>query len=312
MSSPLLRPLVVHADDLGLSRSFNAGIFTAATRGALTSTCVRVNGAAYDEAVAETAARCPGLGVGIHLNIVEGRTTRRHVPRSSPLCTPDGRYRASFPALLLMQQNQALLSEVEVDYRVQIERALADFPHADHLNSHQHSHAVPAIFELVCRLAVEYAIPCVRLPREPFHRAGPWTAHARPWYAANMVKFALLNRLAQQNERAVQAHGLWSNEWMIGIAYTGFMTSETLHAGLGAVPAGAGIVEVLLHPCAPVSGPPERHLDESVRRYAEHPARARELDTLLDAELPEQLCDSGWQPVSYRLRHLDLATAAEA
>src|ERR1044071_6495407 len=183
------RALIVETDDLGLSRSSNAGIRAAADRGVVTSTCVLVNGAAFDEAVQEVVPDFPALGLGVHLNIVEGSTTRPAAPRGSPLVGADVRYRMSFPALLLRQWNGRLLAEIEADYRHQIETALARLPRVDHLNSHQHSHVVPALFEMVCRLAGEYRIPYVRSLRERFVVAGSLQSHLRTWYVANLGKF---------------------------------------------------------------------------------------------------------------------------
>ena len=47
----IIRPLVMHADDLGLCQAFNAGIREAAINGLLASTCIRVNGTAFEEAI---------------------------------------------------------------------------------------------------------------------------------------------------------------------------------------------------------------------------------------------------------------------
>src|SRR5688572_29448859 len=93
------RPLIVHADDLGLCHAFNAGIRDAATTGFLTSTSIRVNGTAFEEAIREVIPMCSSQGRGVHLNIVEGQTTRRRVPRSSLLYDTDGSYRCSFTRL---------------------------------------------------------------------------------------------------------------------------------------------------------------------------------------------------------------------
>jgi chitin disaccharide deacetylase len=293
------RPLVVEADDLGLTRSFNEGIRAAAREGWLTSTCARVNGPAFDAALAEVVPDCPALAVGIHLNLVEGRTTRSRVARSSPLCDADGAFRLSFSDLLRMQHRPALIAEVEADFRDQIERALARLPGADHLNSHQHSHAVPALFEVVCRLSLEYGIPWVRLPRERPYLAGPLRAHLRPWFAANSAKSLILNRLATANLRTAARYGVRTNEWLVGILYTGYMDAATVLDGLARVGGCNGVAELLLHPTLPRLGVAELYLDDEVRRYALAPERARELATLRDASVAERLRAAGWSLTRY-------------
>jgi chitin disaccharide deacetylase len=290
--------LVVHADDLGLSREFNEGIRLAATHGALTSTCIRTNGPAFGEAVHEIIPDCPTLGLGLHLNIVEGRTARRRVPRSSPLCSADGSYRATFPKLLWRQRERALLEEIERDFRDQIETALRVLPRLDHLNSHQHSHAVPRLFELTCRLALEYGLPFVRLPRERFYVAGPATRHLHRWYAINLMKAAVLRSLARENARHVRRYGMGANEWLVGVAYTGHMDQATVLRGLEAVPATSDVVEVLLHPCRARGEPRGPYLNEAVREYVLDPARDRELDALLDPSLAAALAER-WHLTCY-------------
>ncbi|MGH7720543.1 MAG: carbohydrate deacetylase [Gemmatimonadaceae bacterium] len=293
------RPLIVHADDLGLAHAFNAGIREAARSGLLTSTCVRVNGSAYEAAMDEVAPECPQLGIGIHLNLVEGRTRRGSVPRSSLLCDADGTYRATFTSLLRGQRNAALMQEIEADYRDQIEIALRRLPRPDHLNSHQHSHAVPALFELVCRLALEYRIPYVRLPRERFYVAGSAADHAHAWYPVNLAKVGILNALAVANERTARQHGVPTNEWLVGIAYTGYMNTERIHAGLWAVASSPGLVELLLHPCRLVLGREDRYLNDQVRHYVLDPAREVEVRALLDPSLPGRLQEQGWGVTCY-------------
>lgn len=294
------RRLVVHADDLGLSRSFNEGIRIAATRGRLTSTCIRVNGTAFDAAANEIVPACPHIGVGLHLNLVEGRSTRRSIGRTEILCDADGAYRHGFVGLLRRSASKQLLAEIEADYRDQFERALDALGALDHVNSHQHSHGIPAIFEIVCRLAKEYGVTFVRLPREKPYTIRTVSYHLHRWYVANLAKIALLNTMARRNRRIAARVGVQTNDWFVGIGYTGFMNAATLRAGLVALPRNAGIVEVLLHPCAISGEPDEAFLDADLRDYVIQPARREELRTLCDAVLFDQIETDGWRPTRYR------------
>src|SRR5215831_1345447 len=72
-----VRTLAVTGDDFGRSRAVNRGIAEAYDRGVLTSASLMVAGDAAAEAV--EMARCrPGLAVGIHLVVVEGRAALPH------------------------------------------------------------------------------------------------------------------------------------------------------------------------------------------------------------------------------------------
>lgn len=294
-----LRPLVIHADDLGLCYAFNAGIREAATAGVLTSTSLRVNGTAFEEAIQEVIPACSSLGRGVHVNIVEGRTTRRRVPRSSLLYASDGSYRCSFTRLLRLARNRRLLTEIEEDCRDQIEIAMARLGPLDHLNSHQHSHAIPSIFASVCRLAREYGIPYVRLVREKFYVVHRLALHLRSWYPINLTKVVVLNNLARIDARIAPRYGIKTNRWFVGLAYTGHMDMHTVLAGLKAVPKRHGVTEVLLHPCRSLPDRPDLYLNAGVRDYVRDAARLRELETLLDNSLAEALSSSHWQLTNY-------------
>lgn len=67
-----MKRLIINADDFGLAGSVNLAVVRGFREGVLTSATLMVNGAAYAEAV-EAARANPGLGVGVHLNILRGR-----------------------------------------------------------------------------------------------------------------------------------------------------------------------------------------------------------------------------------------------
>ena len=62
--------LIVHADDLGISKKVNEGILQAHTQGILTSASIVANGAAFEHAI-EICNSFPTLDVGVHLTLVE-------------------------------------------------------------------------------------------------------------------------------------------------------------------------------------------------------------------------------------------------
>src|SRR4029078_5381577 len=66
---PVVRRLVVNADDFGFARDVNRGIIEAHTRGILTATTLMANGSAFDDAVSLAHAN-PGLDIGCHLVLV--------------------------------------------------------------------------------------------------------------------------------------------------------------------------------------------------------------------------------------------------
>jgi len=292
--------LIVHADDLGLTTSFNEGVLESYRKGLLTSTSLRTNGLAFDDAIERVLPECRGIGVGIHLNIVEGRTARKLDGQPSAICDRDGFYNRSFFRLLAAYafKKHRVFAEIEDDYRDQIETVLARGIEIDHLSSHQHTHAIPGIFEIVCKLAAEYGIPFVRLPRERFHLVRDTARHLAGWYPANLVKFAILKILSVVDARIARLHGVFTNDWFVGILYTGHMDLSTVRAGLRASEVRGStsqVVEILLHPCRTVADKGERYLDAGVRDYTLAPERTRELETLQSTSLTEEVLRGEWK-----------------
>ena len=296
------RPLIFHADDLGLAKAFNEGIREAHKKGFLTSASLRTNGSAFEEAVGEVMADSPTLGVGVHLNVVEGRSQRSNVGRRSRICDSTGRYRVSFPSLLRahLVRDRTTLDEIEEDFRHQMDMVLARGVSPDHLSTHQHSHAIPSIFEIVCRMAVEYKVPFVRLVREPFYLDGPVASHLGAWFPTNLMKHFLLNAFSEKNASIARGLGVRTNAYFVGVIYTGRMSGTRIRQGLAALPPDrAGPVEVLLHPCKLVEGQDDRYIAPYLEGYVKDTARDVELSALLDGELFRLTQVDGWELTSY-------------
>src|SRR5204862_7483290 len=98
---------------------------------------------------------------GVHAALVRER------PLSPPASVPTllGRGGAFLPHVRDFALRYALggiaAAEVEAELRRQIERLLAGGLTLAHVNSHQHLHVLPRVFEVVLRLAGEYRIPFV-------------------------------------------------------------------------------------------------------------------------------------------------------
>jgi predicted glycoside hydrolase/deacetylase ChbG (UPF0249 family) len=118
--------IAINADDFGLSESFNQGILSAAKSGLLASASIRVNGTAYIDAISNIAPKIPNVKIGLHLNIVEGKSSRQ-VHSRDLLCRADGSYRLEFFSLLIKSlYSKRLMIEIEADFRDQIETAIRD------------------------------------------------------------------------------------------------------------------------------------------------------------------------------------------
>lgn len=298
--TPLLqaprRSIILEADDLGLLYAFNEGIRESFQRGSLTSACLRANGYAFEHAISDVLPACPRLAVGVHLCLNEADPVAKR-ERISPLLASDGRLRSGFAWLMRLARIPASQSAIEFELRAQIEKVLAAGVPIDHLNSHQHVHMIPPIFELTCRLAREYGVPAVRLSRELPHSPLSLRRRLQPLVNANVAKHHLLNYYARRNERHARARGLPVTDYFLGVRYTGVMSVSTIQAGLAEVPYGS--VELLLHPAI---GPDPRDADcpvRELRRYVATPRRRGELRALCSDRLADFLRQEGWTPTTF-------------
>jgi predicted glycoside hydrolase/deacetylase ChbG (UPF0249 family) len=71
-----MRNLIVNADDLGWTPGVNRGIAEAHRNGIVTSSTLLANGEAFDDGV-QLVRAMPSLGVGVHLNLSDGRPVSR-------------------------------------------------------------------------------------------------------------------------------------------------------------------------------------------------------------------------------------------
>lgn len=290
------RWIILEADDLGLLHAFNEGILAAFLNGALTSTCLRANGYAFDHAIHEVLPSCPGLSVGVHLCLNEAAAVGP-ASKVGALVGANNLLRPGFAWLIRAAHTHAGIAAIEYELRAQIERVQQTGIAIDHLNSHQHVHMIPPIFELVCKLAAEHNIGAVRLSRELPHSPLGLRRRVQPLINRNVIKHHLLNHYARHNERFARQHAIPVTDYFLGVRYTGVMSVSTIRAGLDEVPYGS--VELLLHPAR---GPDPRDAACPVRdlcRYVATPRREGELRALCSERLAEFLKHEGWTPTTF-------------
>jgi hypothetical protein len=132
------RVLIINGDDLGLTRAVSDGIFQAHANGLLTSASLMVNQPATEFAV-QQLARHLNLGVGIHLNLCQGRPVLG--PRAVPsLVGSDGRFLAPNEMQARLMTWRVSRKEIEAEYRAQIALARAMGVDPIHADSHHHLH----------------------------------------------------------------------------------------------------------------------------------------------------------------------------
>lgn len=244
-----------------MSFAFNRAILEGYAEGLLKSASLVANGEAFDEAVDLVIPQCPDLGVGIHLNIIEGKSLCTDL---SSLTDENGVFNNSYIKLLIKSYNPKeteFLAEVEREFRRQIEKVMSKVP-VTHIDSHVHVHSIPKIFDLVCRLAKEYGIKQVRTQFEKPYIIPDLNKHLNKAYFVNLIKLILLDSFTVINEATVHKYGLKTNDYLIGVTYTSMMDALSVAYGVMAINYDKVTVETLIHPCRYQDGTIDNHFTE--------------------------------------------------
>lgn len=243
------KKFILNADDFGMSMAFNKAVLDGYNNGFLTSASICANGEAFNSAVNEIIPECPNLGIGVHLNIIEG-SSLQDFTKMSLLTDLEGNFKNGYLKMIKLSNNELFLEQAEKEFRTQIEKVMS-YTKVDHIDSHVHVHAIPKIFELTCKLAKEYGIDQVRTQYENFYLIPDFKKHISIKYPPNILKVILLNHFTEINKKVVEEYGLKTNDYIIGVGYTGLMDDKTIQYGLSALKGVEGnvTVEALIHPC---------------------------------------------------------------
>ena len=255
------KKFILNADDFGMSQAFNTAVLEGYSSGILKSASLVANGEAFEEACEAVIPACPDLGVGVHLNVIEGKSLCQDLDK---LTDGDGNFNNSFGQLLLKSLNKkdnTFMEQLEKEFRAQIEKVLAHTG-VSHIDSHVHVHSIPRIFELVAKLAREYEIKQIRTQYEKPYIIPDVFRHLTVKYPVNLIKVALLNFFTLINENTVQKYGLHTNEYLLGVTYTSMMNSLAISYGLMAIRYDKVITEALIHPCRYKDGTVDNHFTE--------------------------------------------------
>ena len=185
------------------------------------------------------AHRLPDLRVGLHLVLVDGLPTLpcAEIPG---LVRRDGRFdpnmgRAGIRFFALPQVRRQIAMEV----RAQFEAFQATGLRLDHVNAHKHMHLHPTVARIIIAIGRDYGMTAVRVPFEPvepLHAAFPGEHHSSPLYRP------WIERL----RRRLQSAGLFVNDSLFGLAWTGGMVEGRLLRLLPQLPHG--VSEIYFHP----------------------------------------------------------------
>jgi predicted glycoside hydrolase/deacetylase ChbG (UPF0249 family) len=231
--------IIVNADDYGFSPGTNAAVLHLAQAGAISSTSLMVN-MPWVEEIRAVVQACPHLGVGLHVNISQGKPVLDPGEVAS-LVDARGFFRP--PAVLARRavSGRVVLSEVRREVEAQINRArdlVGD--RLDHWDSHQGTHRFEPLASAIMMSCAAAGVPAMRTHRHLF--VAPLEADARPAPPAGPRR-----RLARAVKESYYA-------WISRRAAAHFVLPDALLAM-----AGRKTVDVLR--CVAAGGAPTGHFE---------------------------------------------------
>ena len=216
--------IIINADDLGFSPSVNSAILHCAEQGTVTAASVMVNMPFAEEALSQIQQRTPPLSLALHFTLTSGKPVSP--PQDVPLLVDtDGLFRLGFLGLwqtLASKKRPALLAQIQTELSAQLrlmdqltEKYQCCF---NHLDSHQHIHALPGIWELLQREATQRHLP-LRVPREQWGTLHRCSHRYWSWFPQGLLKQAILHRCLHHVPQTIG---------YFGILETGRMDSSAL------------------------------------------------------------------------------------
>lgn len=232
------RFLILTADDFGLHEAVNEAVDLASRAGTLCAASLMMGAPATADAVRRTR-ELPGLRVGLHLVLTDGAPV---LPPEQirALVDPQGRFRSR----LVTDAARYFLSprarrQLEAEIRAQFKAFAATGLPLDHVNAHKHFHIHPTVLGLLLRVGRDFGLRAVRVPYEPSTLLEP------PALGARLAGWGMTPWLKLMQRRLNRA-GVFCNDQLLGIHYSGAMTESMLLASLKRLPRG--VTEIYLHP----------------------------------------------------------------
>jgi chitin disaccharide deacetylase len=287
-----VRRLIVNADDLGLTRGVNRGIFETISTGIVTSTTLMANSAAFDDAVKKARSSVgKAASVGCHVLLIDGEPISPAASVKSLLQTGSGVFQTNLmPFVSLATRGKISPDEIEAEATAQFRKLQTAGISISHFDTHKHTHIFPAVFQPLLRAAKACGIKAVRNPFAPVKPLAFAHLVRRPklWKRYSQVK--ILRRYEDAFLRAVTDAGLKTTDGSFGVVSTGHLDHKLFAAIMGCLPEGTW--EFVCHP-----GYSDKDLDGVQTRLRE--SRDTERQVLTSNASREILEKQGVELISY-------------
>ncbi len=245
-----MKRLIVNADDFGLSPEVNAGIVRAHRDGILRSASLMVAEPAALPA-AELARDNSGLDVGLHAVVCQGRSILDSSRLGTALNASGEFMDSPVGAGMRYFFDRSLRAAMTDELRAQVERHLELVGYLNHIDGHLNFHVHPLFADILVNLAVEYKVPCIRLPRE---RVMTTIRLRRDNATRKLVESAIFRTLSRRTRRMMTERGLTSTDALFGLHQSGHLSEDYVVGVIDRIRDGT--TELYFHPAADIGGVP--------------------------------------------------------
>lgn len=276
-------PLVVVADDYGISIDRSRGIIHSMLCGIVTNTSIMANMCTADPSL--DLLRSNGLleRVGLHLNLSEG--TPLSAPSEIPSLviasgTSSPRFLGKAGFQNACRDGKIRVEHVRIEARAQLEWFNRNVGHPPiHVDSHQHVHVLPLLVDTLATLFVDMGVTFVRTPTNTAH-----TTDRRPPCSVCSV----VSSNGATARIRFRTHGLCCLDTFVGLSFCGTRYTMAQIVGIvdARIAAGACSIEMMVHPGFPELAEPTTPCTENCDSFNTSDDRFAELTTLCTPGFP--------------------------
>ena len=247
-----MQQIFIHADDFGNTKNISKSIYKCYKKGNLNSTSIIVNTLFFKKSI--KLIKNEPIRKVLHLNIMEGKSIS---PNLTFLTNKKGEFFRSWQRVvfeyycLYDQKKKSLIKQdIKEEYKNQIKLYCTAMETKSILiDSHQHTHEIPFITDILIELIAEMDISVenIRVTKEKLFWAFESYNDLKNYFGINFLVHFLLNYLSNKMIKKFDSLNIPYNEAFIGVLFSGDMTLTAIQKGLEKS-KDAKTVEVLLHP----------------------------------------------------------------
>jgi predicted glycoside hydrolase/deacetylase ChbG (UPF0249 family) len=197
--------------------------------------------------------------VSSHINIFENKpiTSKDNLV---DILDQNGCFKESFVFYMLAYyfgssaKKKRIKSQISIEVESQLitlAKELGSFARIESIDSHNHIHMIPYIFDIFAELCKKHNIQNIRTVHEKFYFDFSKTHLFHFNFYIGVIKNTLLNLFTLINNKSVKRNSLKTNKYFIGVLFSGRMSKESIVKPLIKIEKileDSEYVEVVLHP----------------------------------------------------------------